>query len=250
MKPLAKHVLITTTVLLVGAAAGAAVFIASGTYNIAADDPHTAPVSWLLETLRERSMETRAAKLTVPDLSEERRIVEGAGNYNAMCVGCHLSPGMEATEISRGLYPSPPNLSREAVEPEHAFWAIKHGIKASGMPAWGKSMNDDAAWNMTAFLVRLPKMSAAQYEQLVASSGGHSHVGAEEGEAHHHEHGAAGSDSEHERHDHDAETEAAPAGRDGGEPVAAGESAAKSATTTHVHADGRSHTHTTRSRSK
>ena len=29
---------------------------------------------------------------------------------------------------------------------------IKHGIKASGMPAWGKSMADDYIWGMVALL--------------------------------------------------------------------------------------------------
>lgn len=260
MKPVTKHILLTTGLLLVGAAAGATIFIASGAYNIAADDPHTAPVSYLLETLRERSMETRAARLQVPDLSEQRRIVEGAGNYQAMCVGCHLAPGKESTEMSRGLYPAPPNLSRESVEPDHAFWAIKHGIKATGMPAWGKSMNDETAWNLTAFLVRMPKMDIKQYEQLVASSGGHSHGGADEGEAHEHGHGGgheehAESGEAHGHSDHDeagtkpAHEPAADSGTASSTPsaeksMASHETVEKAAGKTHVHADGHSHTHT------
>ncbi|MDQ2780712.1 MAG: cytochrome c [Pseudomonadota bacterium] len=250
----------TTGVLLVGAAAGAAIFIASGAYNIAADDSHTAPVSYLLGTLRERSMETRAARLQIPDLSEQRRIVEGAGNYQAMCVGCHLAPQMEPTELSRGLYPAPPNLSLETVEPDHAFWAIKHGIKASGMPAWGKSMNDEAAWNLTAFLVRMPKMDIKQYEQLVASSGGHSHGAADEGEADEHGHGDG--HEEHaeagEAHDHSDHEEAGskpvhePAAGSGttspmspaDTSMASHETVGKAAAKSQVHADGHSHTHT------
>lgn len=259
MKPVIKHVLLTTSVLAVGAAAGAAIFIASGAYNIAADDSHTAPVSYLLETLRERSMETRAARLQVPDLSEQRRVVEGAGNYQAMCVGCHLAPGMEPTEMSRGLYPAPPNLSRESVEPDHAFWAIKHGIKASGMPAWGKSMNDEAAWNLTAFLVRMPKMDIKQYEQLVASSGGHSHGGADEGEAHeqghggghdeHAESGEARGHSDHDEasakpaHEHAVGSSMASSAPPAKKPMASKEAAEKATGKTHVHADGHSHTH-------
>ncbi|MEO5735519.1 MAG: cytochrome c [Rubrivivax sp.] len=252
MNPVTKHVLATTALLLVGAAVGAAVFVASGSYNIAADDPHTAPVTYLLETLRERSMEMHAASLQVPDLGEQRRILEGAGNYNAMCVGCHLAPGMEATEISRGLYPSPPNLSRESVEPRHAFWAIKHGIKASGMPAWGKGMNDQTAWNMTAFLVRMPQMSPQQYEELVASSGGHSHGGAEGGGAHGEGH-EMGSQKEHgaqtHAEDHGMHDKAAPDAEHGSSagaqkvPATIGVAAGKTASGGHVHADGKSHDH-------
>ena len=84
--------------------------------------------------------------------------------------------------------------------PSHHFWVIKHGIKASGMPAWGKSMGDEYIWGMVAFLQQLPKLDAAQYKALVASSGGHSHGGGESGEHHHHDDGA-------EEHHHDGEAD-------------------------------------------
>ena len=167
------------------AIAGLAGLIWSGIYDVAADVSHSRPVYTLLETARERSIEVRASKLTVPDLTDKARIIQGVGNYNAMCMGCHLAPGMAETELSKGLYPAPPNLSKETVDAGKAFWVIKHGIKASGMPAWGKSMGDEYIWNMAAFLQALPKLTPEQYQALVASSGGHSHGGGEsDGHAH------------------------------------------------------------------
>lgn len=155
-------------------------FVWSGAYNVGADDSHTRPVHTVLEAARNRSIDTRASKLQLPaNLTDPARIRQGAGNYDAMCTGCHLGPGMTGTELSRGLYPAPPNLAKTPVDPARAFWVIKHGIKASGMPAWGKSMKDEYIWNMAAFLQELPKLDAAQYEALVASSGGHSHGGTE-----------------------------------------------------------------------
>lgn len=175
-----RKTLLTLVALAAVAVAGIAGFIWSGFYNVAADDPHTAPVYRLLETMRERSIQARAGQLEVPaDLMERERIVQGSGNYNAMCMGCHLAPGMDGTELSRGLYPAPPNLSRSTVEAAEAFWVIKHGIKASGMPAWGESMDDEYIWNMVAFLQELPGLDAGQYQALVASSGGHDHGGGE-----------------------------------------------------------------------
>lgn len=56
---------------------------------------------------------------------------------------------------------------------------IKHGIKATGMPAWGKSMGDEHIWGMVAFLQQLPELDADDYRQLVASSDGHQHGGGE-----------------------------------------------------------------------
>ncbi len=180
MKSHTRHILVTSAVL--GAIAiGAGVFAWTGIYNIGADDAHTKPVSSMLQMARERSITARANKLhPPPNLNDAALIRQGAGNYNAMCTGCHLAPGMAATELSKGLYPSPPNLSTADIgDPSHHFWVIKHGIKASGMPAWGKSMSDEYIWNMVAFLQQMPKLNEEQYNAMVASSGGHSHGGGE-----------------------------------------------------------------------
>ena len=248
--------------VLAGAVVGAMGFTYSGIYNVAADDPHTRPVYTLMETVRDRSIAARAADLDVPgDLASEARIRQGAGNYNAMCMGCHLAPGMAETELSRGLYPKPPDLTKETVEAAAAFWVIKHGIKASGMPAWGASMQDEYIWNMAAFLQRLPRLDAAGYQALVASSGGHSHGGNETAP---HEHADGAPDDHHAApaaaapHPHPPGTpphDDAPADPHAGmdmsssalestTPAKARQSATPAAaTTTHRHADGTVESH-------
>ncbi|MEZ0470045.1 c-type cytochrome [Luteimonas salinilitoris] len=171
-------------------------YIWSGLYNIAADEPHTDAVHSLLETVRKRSIAVRADDLQVPpDLDDQARIVQGSGNYAAMCTGCHLAPDMSETEMSRGLYPAPPDLTQHTVGAAEAFWVIKHGIKASGMPAWGESMADEYIWNMAAFLQVLPTLDATEYQAMVASSGGHSHGG---GETQPHAHGEGAAPDHHE----------------------------------------------------
>lgn len=151
----------------------------AGLYDVGADAPHSRPVYALLDYARERSIAVRARELQVPALDDPERIRQGAGNYEAMCAGCHLAPGRDPTELARGLYPAPPDLSRHEVDPAQAFWTVKHGIKASGMPAWGASMDDAHLWNLVAFLRRMPAMDAAQYRDWVERSDGHSHGGGE-----------------------------------------------------------------------
>src|SRR5690606_35922138 len=132
---------------LVIASAALVAYAWSGAYDVGADTPHTRPVHRLLDMARDRSVDIRAAKIVVPDLTDAERLRHGAGNYAAMCVECHLRPGLDSSEMHRGLYPQPPALaSHERHEPAGDFWVIKHGIKASGMPAWGKSMDDDSIW--------------------------------------------------------------------------------------------------------
>lgn len=231
-------ILVGLSAIAVLAVAG---FIWSGLYNIGADDPHTGPVYSALEMLRERSIEVRASKLQVPNLDDPARILQGSGNYAAMCTGCHLAPGMPETEMSRGLYPAPPDLTRHTVDAAEAFWAIKHGIKASGMPAWGKSMVDEYIWNMAAFLQVLPTLNAAEYHAMVASSGGHSHGGGET-QAHAH-----GEDADH--HGNGGET---PHVHPPGTPADHHESEAQQDTQPqmieHQHADGTVESHPARRR--
>ncbi|HQW07798.1 MAG TPA: c-type cytochrome [Steroidobacteraceae bacterium] len=170
--------LLSFAVSLIIVIAALAAFAWSGAYGIGADEPHSRPVSALLASVRDRAVRARAAKLVVPaDLSSEARIRQGAGNYDAMCATCHLSPGSSGSELNRGLYPAPPRLDAVKVDAAQAFWVVKHGIKASGMPAWGKSMSDEYIWNMVAFVGALPGLDAGRYRTLVAESGGHSHDG-------------------------------------------------------------------------
>ena len=176
-----------------------------GLVNVGADDPHFPAVYAFLTMARDRSIEVRSKDIEVPNLNDDALIKAGAGNYNSMCIGCHLAPGVAETELSQSLYPAAPNLTKVGIDgnPAAAFWVIKHGIKATGMPAWGKSMGDQYIWGMVALLDQLPKMDAGQYQALVASSGGHDHGGGET-QMHNHEgqHGSA-------KADHHAEPEAA-----------------------------------------
>ena len=157
-------------VLAIGAAGLG--FVYSGVYDVAADVPHTKLVYWLLDTARDRSVAVRARSVQVPGgLGDPKRIAAGAGLYGEMCSGCHLAPGMEKTEIAQGLYPAAPELAQGTdLTPAQEFWIIKHGIKMTGMPAWGKTHNDTLIWNMVAFLQKLPSLSPGAYKALVKSA--------------------------------------------------------------------------------
>lgn len=147
----------------------AAVFVYSGIYNVAADAPHWGITSLLMDTQRTRSIERRAKNVTVPDLSDQQLVLRGAGQYAAMCASCHLAPGLKPNEISSGLYPAPPDLSQQRLDPRVSFIVIKHGIKMTGMPAWGGLHGDEQVWSLVAFLAKLPDLTPEQYQQYIRS---------------------------------------------------------------------------------
>ncbi len=165
---------------------GALGVLYSGWYPMGADVPHNRLTYWALETLRERSIARATRNIKVPPLDEPQMLLAGGADYNDMCTSCHLKPGKTESEFTLGLYPQPPNLALSAEAHGHAhgdadasdaaasaarqFWIIKHGIKASGMAAFGKTHDDARIWAMVAFLQKLPTLNEVQYQILTARS--------------------------------------------------------------------------------
>ena len=179
--------LLASSLLVLSIATAVAIY--AGLYNVAADVPHTQPVYWLLEIMRERSITVRARDIVVPnDLEDAGRISKGAGQYAEMCSGCHLAPGMKRTEISRGLYPRAPELRRDTeLTPAEQFWAIKHGVKMTGMPTWGVTHDDELLWDVVAFVRKLPELTAEQYQALVRNAPKHEELMPDMGGEHTHD---------------------------------------------------------------
>jgi len=166
-------ILAAFVVSAVVACLGAAwLFVYTGAFDVAADTPHSQPVYWLLQNVRQRSIAVRASDVVVPNnLGDAKRISSGAGQYAEMCSICHLAPGMKRTETSRGLYPRAPELRRgSGLTPAEEFWVVKHGIKMTGMPAWGITHDDEILWDVVAFLRKLPELSAEEYQTLVKNA--------------------------------------------------------------------------------
>lgn len=177
---------IISIALGVGLTVLAVIFTAySGWYNVSALADHYGIVRWLLETTREQSVEQRAGAVTMPDLTAERRTLAGAQDFDAMCAGCHGAPGREPGPVGQGLNPNPPDLAEAAQELTAAevFWITRHGIRMTGMPAWGASHDDHELWSVVAFVMELPNIDAEQYRRLTtvaddhsgSSHGGHTH---------------------------------------------------------------------------
>ena len=155
---------------------------AMGAYDVSADRPHTGFVARAIAYVRDRSIDARAEGIKAPPLNKPNMIAEGAEHYDAMCTGCHLAPGAHDNEMRPGMNPRPPRLAAFGPgDPRGQFWTVKHGIRMTGMPAWGKTHSDEDIWNIVAFLQKLPTLSPEQYRALVKHAGGH-HEHEEHGE--------------------------------------------------------------------
>jgi mono/diheme cytochrome c family protein len=170
-----KKIISTIFVIIILAAAGGAYFIFSGTYNVAATNQDPEWMNWALSETREQSIERRSEDVIPPAdtvLNDPKTIREGYEHYNEMCVVCHGAPGVEAGEARQGLNPKPPLLAKVAggTSVREMFWVIKHGIKMTGMPAWGPTHSDDKIWSIVAFVKKLPGMSPEEYKAMAEGS--------------------------------------------------------------------------------
>jgi mono/diheme cytochrome c family protein len=165
-------------------------FIQSGMFNIAATERDGPLLSWLLHTTMENSVEKRAGKIVVPDLSGRELILTGASDYVGMCAQCHGEPGKESGSLTQGLNPTPPNLKALAEDGSAAekFWIITNGIRMTGMPAFGKTHGPEEIWPVVAFIQSAKDMDTTNYNKLVEESKAYGHHTNDEGQEQEHDH--------------------------------------------------------------
>lgn len=138
-----------------------------GAYNVAATEEHASFVRWAFDTTFRNSVERRAPEREGLDLAPEA-LAAGANAYKSMCEHCHGGPGASRAEWASGMRPRPPHLPEAAQhwELSEVFWIAKHGVKMTGMPAFGPMHDDRTLWGVAAFVKQLPAMTPEQYAAL------------------------------------------------------------------------------------
>ena len=163
-----KTVVIVILVEIVVLAAGCLIVMYAGLYNVAATKPHLSITHWVFTTTMDKSVRHHASSIPVSDVYKTPDLAEGCEHYREMCGGCHGAPGVERSEIGAGMNPPPEDLAEAAEDwtPSEVFWIIKNGVKMTGMPGFGPTHDDKKLWNITAFVKRLPGMTAQQYQDF------------------------------------------------------------------------------------
>jgi mono/diheme cytochrome c family protein len=154
-------------------AVGAAVFFFGGYFNVAASEPNPGIVNWALVKVRMASIDHRARLASPVDVDSPEVVRAGARAFSERgCTNCHGAPGVKWQKFSEGLNPDPPDLKEIAQEREPAqlFWAIKNGIKMTGMPSFGAiGVDDKEIWSVVAFIRKLPNTSEADFKAWIAN---------------------------------------------------------------------------------
>ncbi|PCD03153.1 cytochrome C [Sphingomonas spermidinifaciens] len=152
-------------------AAGMA-FAWSGLFQVAASSGHWKVTEWFLHWVMRNSVKTYSALQTPEVVRDDRGLVSAAGHFKQACASCHGAPGQRPNPVMQKATPPAPDLTVNARQwtDRQLFWILEHGVKYSGMPAWGAEKRPDEVRRMVAFVRRLPTMTTAQYRALTETT--------------------------------------------------------------------------------
>ena len=133
--------------------------VKTGAVPARADGPLMLGERWAARTALNATIAREAPKEPYPFTQTDADIEQGARLYVQNCAVCHGTANSTSNAIARGLGVRPPQFNKNDVmdDPEGAtYWRIEHGIRFTGMPAYGKSLDEKSIWQMAYFLKRTP----------------------------------------------------------------------------------------------
>jgi len=139
-------------------------------------------------TAIDASMEKHAPRVTNPIPATDDNIIAGIKVYTMNCAGCHGGLDNKPSPLQHQLYPPVPQLILHPLDdPEwHIFYAVRTGIRYSGMPAWENVLSPDDMWKVTSFLSHLDKLSPGVQDYWKNATGVAPETHSAEGEEQHH----------------------------------------------------------------
>lgn len=103
------------------------------------------------------SMERHAPRASSPIPPTDENLIEGMKVYTMNCSMCHGTLDNRPSPLAGSFYPPAPQLILDPPDdPEwHIYYAVRTGVRYTGMPAWDKALTDRDIWKVTAFLARI-----------------------------------------------------------------------------------------------
>jgi mono/diheme cytochrome c family protein len=115
------------------------------------------------------SMQRHAPRVTDPLVLSDQNLIDGMKIYYENCSICHGGLDRKPAPLAKNFYPPAPNLISNPLDhPEwHIFFAVRTGVRYSGMPAWEGVLSEQDIWKVTSFLSRIEKLppGVQQYRQ-------------------------------------------------------------------------------------
>src|SRR5690242_3816189 len=147
-----------------GVLAGIAYFyLTLGYLGVRADvSPSSFESNYAMKFL-DASVDRHAPPGDSPVQPTEANLRDGMHLYQDNCAMCHASPQHPEKKFGHPFHPPVPDFLKDAPDMEENanFYIIKHGVRWSGMPAWGNTLSDQQIWTLVTFLGHMGKLPAA-----------------------------------------------------------------------------------------
>lgn len=106
-----------------------------------------------------------------PEASTPETLRAGMEHWADHCASCHANDGSGDTAMGRGLHPKAPDMRLPATQDlsdGELFYLIEHGVKLTGMPAWGVGTpaGEQASWHLVQFIRHLPRLADHEITEM------------------------------------------------------------------------------------
>ena len=158
-----RNFILGVIVVIVVIVAGGLVYALGGFVDTNAGQSPGPVETWLASHAMDASMGKHAPHVQSPIPATDANLIDGMKFYTMNCAQCHGTVTKKPSDLGQALYPPAPQLILEPLDdPEwHIFFAIKHGVRWTGMAAWGKTTTDENIWKTTMFLSRVNQLPPA-----------------------------------------------------------------------------------------
>ncbi len=156
MRSFIVGVIITLLVLVLGG-------LAAASFGLLPTNADATPPSLerrIASSALDASMDRHAPRVTNPVPPTDENLIDGMKIYTMNCSLCHGTLDNKPSQLEKSFYPPVPQIVLDPLDdPEwHIYYAIRTGVRYTGMPAWSKALSDQDIWKVTAFLSRIQKL--------------------------------------------------------------------------------------------
>ena len=155
-----------TVCLVIALMIGVGVF-RLGLLPVNADVPPSGLETRFIPIVVHASVASHAEEQPNPVASTDENLIAGGEVYTELCARCHGIPGRGSgrgpSVLGASFYPPAPQFTVQPSDYREGqlFWIVKHGIRNTGMPAWGRLLTDHDIWQVVAVLRRLNSLPSA-----------------------------------------------------------------------------------------
>ena len=141
--------------------------------GLSARDEPTAVESFAARATRRFALPAATRALKNPVAVTPEALKEALVHFASHCAVCHANDGSGDTAMGRNLYPRAPDLrgpSTQSLSDGELFRIIEHGVRLTGMPAWGSGTaeSERQSWELVHFIRSMPTLTPETIERMAA----------------------------------------------------------------------------------